>query len=129
MMKEFLFLLFFCNIVRDPLNSVRKLRVNIEDFTLKNLIGKGYFGEVHLAFENVTRDVYAIKKIPKTSFVHSKEERNILAINRCDWIPTLQYAFQVSLFLFFFLYLFAKHQIYARKVEMLTIVCIFFRIV
>lgn len=78
------------------MDDVKKLRVNIDDFTTKTLIGKGFFGEVHLAVENVTRDVYAIKKIPKATFAQSKEERNILAFGRSDWIPTLQYAFQVS---------------------------------
>lgn len=75
-------------------NETRKQRVNINDFNIKALIGKGFFGEVHLAIENITRDVYAIKKIPKTTY--AKEERNIMAISRSDWIPTLQYAFQVS---------------------------------
>lgn len=72
------------------------MRVNINDFQIKDLIGKGYYGEVHLAIENVTNDVYAIKKIPKTSFAQSKDERNIMAISRSDWIVALQYAFQVS---------------------------------
>lgn len=72
------------------------MRVKVEDFTIKSLIGKGYFGEVYLAIENVTRDVYAVKKIPKTTFAQSKEERNVMAINRSEWIPTLQYAFQVN---------------------------------
>lgn len=73
------------------------MRVNINDFTVKCLIGKGYFGEVHLAVENVPRDVWAIKKMPKASFVHAKEERNIMVISDSEWIPALQYAFQVSL--------------------------------
>lgn len=75
---------------------MKKLRVNIDDFIVKKLIGKGYFGEVHLVVENITHDVYALKKIPKLNFTQSKEERNILAISRSEWTPTLQYAFQVS---------------------------------
>lgn len=81
---------------RDAIAETKKLRVNLNDFTVKSLIGKGYFGEVHLAVENVTKDVYAIKKMPKASFVHAKEERNILAVSDTEWIPALQYAFQVS---------------------------------
>lgn len=77
------------------ISETRKYRVSINDFNVKNLIGKGFFGEVHLAIENVTRDIYAIKKMPKTSFAQSKEERNIMAMSRSDWIPALQYAFQV----------------------------------
>lgn len=81
---------------RDVVAEAKKLRVNIADFTVKSLIGKGYFGEVHLAIENVTKDVYAVKKMPKASFVHAKEERNIMVISDSEWIPALQYAFQVS---------------------------------
>lgn len=76
--------------------ETKEQRANITDFNIKDLIGKGFFGEVHLAIEKVTSDVYAIKKIPKTSFAQSKEERNIMATSRSDWIPRLQYAFQVS---------------------------------
>lgn len=77
------------------MHETKKLRVNINDFRIKDLIGKGHYGEVHLAIENVTKDVYAIKKIPKISYAQSKE-RNIMAISQSDWIPALQYAFQVS---------------------------------
>lgn len=83
---------------RDVFSEMKKLRVNISDFTLKTLIGKGYFGDVYLATENVTKDVYAIKRMPKSSFVHSKEERNIMVVSNSVWIPSLQYAFQVREF-------------------------------
>lgn len=91
-------LIFVClfAIDRDLITETKKLRVNINDFTLKSLIGKGYFGEVHLAVENVTKDVYAIKKMPKASFMHAKEERNVMVVSDSEWIPTLQYAFQVG---------------------------------
>lgn len=81
---------------RDVIAETKKLRVNINDFSVRSLIGKGYFGEVHLAIENGTKDVYAIKKMPKASFVHAKEERNIMAVSESEWIPALQYAFQVG---------------------------------
>lgn len=77
------------------MQETKKLRFNIDDFQIKDLIAKGHYGEVHLAIENITHDVYAIKKIPKTSYGPSKE-RNIMAISQSDWIPALQYAFQVS---------------------------------
>lgn len=83
---------------REVYTEMKKLRVNINDFTLKTLIGKGYFGDVFLAIENITRDVYAIKKMPKASFIHSKEERNIMVVSNSVWIPSLQYAFQVNHF-------------------------------
>lgn len=78
--------------------ATKKLRVSASDFNIKSLIGKGYFGEVYLVSENITNDVYALKKVPKQSFEQSKEERNILAISRSEWIPKLQYAFQVCNF-------------------------------
>lgn len=80
---------------QNAVQETKRLRVNINDFQIKDLIGKGYYGDVHLAIENVTHDRYAIKKIPKISFAQSNE-RNIMAISRSDWITSLQYAFQVS---------------------------------
>lgn len=77
------------------MSEVKRLRVNINDFTIKDLIGRGHFGEVFLAKEKTTNDAYAIKKVLKTTFAQSKEERNILAVSHSDWIPSLQYAFQV----------------------------------
>lgn len=81
---------------RSTVSEIKGLRANINDFTIKDLIGRGHFGEVFLAKEKITNDAYAIKKMPKSTFAQSKEERNILAISHSDWIPSLQYAFQVS---------------------------------
>lgn len=75
------------------------MRVNIKDFHIKSLIGKGYFGEVHLAAEKSTKDIYAIKKIRKSLTCTSaqvKEERDIMAYKTSEWITSLQYAFQVG---------------------------------
>lgn len=74
------------------------MRVNIKDFCIKSLIGKGYFGDVHLSMEKSTNDLYAIKKIRKSQTVTSaqvKEERDIMAYKTSEWITSLQYAFQV----------------------------------
>lgn len=79
------------------------MRVNINDFRVKTLIGKGYFGDVHLATEKTTNDVYAIKKILKSGAITSsqlKEERDIMAISTSEWITSLQYAFQVNVVCF-----------------------------
>lgn len=80
------------------IKETNNLRVNINDFRVKTLIGKGYFGDVHLATEKTTNDVYAIKKILKSSAVTTsqlKEERDIMAFATSEWITSLQYAFQV----------------------------------
>lgn len=84
---------------RDVIKETNSLRVNIDDFCVKSLIGKGYFGEVHLASEKSTKDLYAIKKMRKSLTVTSsqvKEERDIMSYKSSDWITSLQYAFQVS---------------------------------
>lgn len=64
---------------------------------MKDLIGKGYFGVVHLASEKATGDIYAIKTIrksPMTSSQQVKEERDVMASRSSEWITALQYAFQ-----------------------------------
>lgn len=73
------------------------LRVNLNDFNVQKIIGKGYFGDVNLVTEKVTGDVYALKKIRKTGTTSTqvKEERDIMAAQKSEWITSLQYAFQV----------------------------------
>lgn len=73
--------------------------MNINDFSVKSLIGKGFFGDVYLATERTTNDVYAMKKILKNSAITTaqlKEERDIMATTTSEWITSLQYAFQVN---------------------------------
>lgn len=89
------------------------------DFDVKNLIGKGYFGEVHvssplftlqnvrkttvisnpfqLVSERHTGEVYAMKTMRKSivTATQIREERDIMASRRSDWLTSLQYAFQV----------------------------------
>lgn len=80
------------------MDETRRLRVNISDFSVRTLIGKGYFGNVHLVVERLTGDVYAMKKIKKSVVTTSqvKEERDIMSKRCSDWITNLQYAFQVN---------------------------------
>ena len=86
------------SIVRSIINETEQLRVNAHDFVVKTLIGKGYFGNVHLVTERQTGDVYAMKKIKKSVVTTSqvKEERDIMSRRCSEWITNLQYAFQVS---------------------------------
>lgn len=81
------------------MEETQQLRANAEDFIIKTLIGKGYFGNVHLVRERQTNDVYAMKKIKKSVVTTSqvKEERDIMARRSSEWITNLQYAFQVSI--------------------------------
>lgn len=80
------------------MEETRQLRVNIEDFSIRTLIGNGYFGNVHLVVERFTGDVYAMKKIKKSMATSSqvKEERDIMSKRSSEWITHLQYAFQVD---------------------------------
>ncbi|XP_030385386.1 citron Rho-interacting kinase [Scaptodrosophila lebanonensis] len=86
----------FVNKFRPIVEETRQLRVNVEDFSVKALIGKGYFGTVHLVVERQTSDVYALKKIKKSVVTTSqvKEERDIMSRRNSEWLTSLQYAFQ-----------------------------------
>ncbi|XP_058059475.1 citron Rho-interacting kinase [Anopheles bellator] len=86
----------FVSKYRPIIKETRGLRVNEKDFDVKVLIGKGYFGEVHLVSERRTGDVYAMKKMRKNIISASqvREERNIMATRSSEWITALKYAFQ-----------------------------------
>ncbi|XP_050504436.1 citron Rho-interacting kinase [Diabrotica virgifera virgifera] len=88
---------------KETIKHVKRLRVNITDFEIKNVIGRGHFGEVHLVKEKQTGDVYAMKTMKKfgsdISRTNFKEERNIMAFTNSSWLTSLQYAFQDSTYL------------------------------
>ncbi|XP_055609301.1 citron Rho-interacting kinase [Uranotaenia lowii] len=86
----------FVNKYRPIIKETRSMRVNVADFDVKNMIGKGYFGEVHLVTERQTGEIYAMKKMRKAMVTSTqvREERDIMASRRSDWITSLQYAFQ-----------------------------------
>ncbi|KAH8397401.1 hypothetical protein KR222_002727 [Zaprionus bogoriensis] len=79
---------------RPIVEETRQLRVNADDFVIKALIGKGYFGNVHLVVERQTSDVYAMKKIKKSVVTTSQVERDIMSKRNSEWLTNLQYAFQ-----------------------------------
>ncbi|XP_064548386.1 citron Rho-interacting kinase [Drosophila montana] len=84
----------FVNKFRPIIEETRQLRVNADDFVIKALIGKGFFGNVHLVVERQTSDVYAMKKIKKSIVTTSQVERDIMSQRNSEWITNLQYAFQ-----------------------------------
>ncbi|KAM8708815.1 hypothetical protein ACLKA7_015737 [Drosophila subpalustris] len=84
----------FVNKFRPIVEETRQLRVNADDFVIKALIGKGYFGNVHLVVERQTSDVYAMKKIKKSMVTTSQVERDIMSRRNSEWLTNLQYAFQ-----------------------------------
>ncbi|KAJ8916601.1 hypothetical protein NQ315_000246 [Exocentrus adspersus] len=90
---------------KSTVKELKQLRVNVTDFEIKDVIGRGRFGEVHLVKEKQTGDVYAMKTLrkfdsdtKKTSF---EEERNIMAFGNSHWLTSLQYSFQDNAYLFF----------------------------
>lgn len=97
---------FFVRTYKQTMESLKSTRINISDFDIKNCIGRGHFGDVHVVVEKSTKDIYAMKSIRKcdsldqnkTSFI---AERNIMAFNQSPWLTSLQYAFQDKTHLFF----------------------------
>lgn len=88
------------------ITDVKEARVNLSDFELKNVIGRGHFGEVYMIKEKQTGDIYAMKIIKKHRSLEERnvafnEERNIMAFSESLWITMLQYAFQDSANLYF----------------------------
>ncbi len=57
--------------------KLRKLRVNVGDFELRKVIGRGHFGEVHLVKEKQTGDVYAMKIIKKSDTLAKQSVRHL----------------------------------------------------
>ena len=47
------------------IKELRRLRINIKDFEVKNVIGRGHFGEVQVVREKNSGDVYALKVLRK----------------------------------------------------------------
>lgn len=93
---------------RDIIYNLKHIRVNITDFEIKDVIGRGHFGEVHVVREKQTGDIYAMKTIKKCDGISSghkrtsfEEERNIMVMSRSPWLTTLQYAFQDDSCLFY----------------------------
>lgn len=84
---------------RSPVSEIRTMRVNVSDFEMRKVIGRGQFGEVHLVREKQTGDAYAMKTLRKNDTLGNKRaffenERDIMATAVSPWITSLQYAFQ-----------------------------------
>ncbi|CAH1979493.1 unnamed protein product [Acanthoscelides obtectus] len=90
---------------RDHIKEIKQLRVNLSDFEIKNVIGRGHYGEVHLVKERQTGDVYAMKAMRKfeNDMVHIsfEEERDIMVCANSPWLTSLQYSFQDSSYLYY----------------------------
>ncbi|XP_015836485.1 citron Rho-interacting kinase [Tribolium castaneum] len=94
----------FVSKYKNTLLEVKKLRVNETDFEIKDVIGRGHFGEVHVVKEKQTGDIYAMKTIRKCDSFEKTNfdvERDIMAFAASPWITSLQYAFQDSVYLYY----------------------------
>ncbi|KAK9874247.1 hypothetical protein WA026_002602 [Henosepilachna vigintioctopunctata] len=97
---------YFVQNHKNTIENLKKSRVNLTDFEVKNCIGRGHFGDVHVVLEKNTKDVYAMKSIRKCDSLDQKrtsfiDERNIMALTQSSWHTSLQYAFQDTTHLFF----------------------------
>lgn len=74
--------------------------VNLNDFNIEKVLGKGAFGKVFLVTKRDTGQVYAMKSLRKDMIeqrnqkVHTKTEREILGEVNCPFIVQLRFAFQ-----------------------------------
>lgn len=84
-------------------------KVNIDDFTLVKVIGKGSFGKVTLVRKKSDNKLYAMKVLSKANIVkrkqveHTKTERRVLGSINHPFIVRLHYAFQTAEKLYFVL--------------------------
>ena len=86
---------------QSSVHNYNKLRVNVGDFQVKRVIGRGNFGEVKLVKEKCSGAVYALKVLKKTGdLVFFSEERDIMARNSSPWLTKLDYAFQDGSYLY-----------------------------
>eukprot|EP00003_Mantamonas_plastica_P006269 TRINITY_DN1509_c0_g1_i3.p1 TRINITY_DN1509_c0_g1~~TRINITY_DN1509_c0_g1_i3.p1 ORF type:complete len:552 (+),score=169.57 TRINITY_DN1509_c0_g1_i3:239-1657(+) len=77
-------------------------RVNIEDFDLLNVLGRGSFGKVMLARKKDNAKLYAIKVLNKADVVeseiliHTQAEKHILQTLQSPFLVGLEYSFQTE---------------------------------
>ncbi|XP_063966882.1 citron rho-interacting kinase-like isoform X2 [Lytechinus pictus] len=90
----------FVNKFKKTVSEVKNLQISINDFEVKDVIGRGHFGQVQVVREKVTNDVYAMKVLHKADTLSKEnvaffeEERDIMARASSPWLTKLQYAFQ-----------------------------------
>ena len=60
------------------LQQVNQLRISITDFDVKDVIGRGHFGEVQVVKEKATGDVYAMKVLRKADTLSKENVRSCI---------------------------------------------------
>lgn len=85
----------------------KKDKVNLEDFELLNVIGKGSFGKVIQVRKKDTKKIYAMKVLNKKTIIerneleHTKAEKSILQKLCHPFLVNLNYSFQTPDKLYF----------------------------
>ncbi|KAL6198530.1 hypothetical protein ACLB2K_028319 [Fragaria x ananassa] len=85
---------------------LQRHKMEVDDFQLLTIIGRGAFGEVRICREKSTGQVYAMKKLKKLEMLrrgqveHVKAERNLLAEVDSAYIVKLYCSFQDEEFLY-----------------------------
>lgn len=79
--------------------------MNMNDFRVIKLLGRGAFGEVNLCQSKLNNEYYAVKKLKKSEMVNRQEaffmeERELLGLAQGTWITRLEHAFQDSEYLY-----------------------------
>ncbi|EQC34148.1 AGC protein kinase [Saprolegnia diclina VS20] len=84
-------------------------RVNLTDFKMIQVIGRGSFGKVVLVGHHATKKLYAMKMLNKANIVkrkqveHTRTERRVLGYTKHPFIVGLHFAFQTPQRLYFVL--------------------------
>ncbi|XP_052223336.1 citron Rho-interacting kinase-like isoform X2 [Dreissena polymorpha] len=82
------------------ISELRKLRLRASDFEVKDVIGRGHFGDVQVVRDKHCGTVYAMKTLRKHDTLMKsevsfyEEERDIMAKATSPWITKLHFAFQ-----------------------------------
>jgi len=81
-------------------------KIQISDFQILKIIGKGAFGEVRIVKHKTTNDIFAMKTMEKKMMTsknqlgHLVAERDIMVEADIPWLVKLFYAFQDQTFLY-----------------------------
>ncbi|XP_066019046.1 rho-associated protein kinase 1-like [Pocillopora verrucosa] len=83
-----------------PSEVIEECRLNVRDFKVVKVIGRGAFGEVQLVRHESSQKIYAMKLLSKFKMIKRSdsaffwEEREVMAHTTSPWIVKLHFAFQ-----------------------------------
>ncbi|KAI6219182.1 hypothetical protein M3Y99_01668400 [Aphelenchoides fujianensis] len=81
-------------------NRLINCRMNVQDFSIIKVIGRGAFGDVQLVRHKRSKRVFAMKRLDKAEVIRRYEvsffweERDIMAHSNSEWIVQMYYSFQ-----------------------------------